>query len=285
MGRGLSPLQHAILRLAVANREADTEPHPVAYRVTISGTTWEWHDGRLHRNPIDVRRLAPEAFTEADPDGYWAGDSAIVGSFADYDRAHACAEELRGRGVGEVPPYRGQPGLVGYVHQAVIRHERQDEDERRAHSARILARMVGKEHEPPDPRHDHGTLVPDVYGWEVLTAVCGLPLRHAVVPQPPPGFPQARFARDHWDRLGRHRPGRFEKRECPGGRYNVAHVSAHRAIDRLAQRGLVAREAGGFNLTETGLAVAQGGSLTAKILPRAHDLALTARGAAGYANG
>jgi len=257
MGRGLSPLQRSILRLAADNRAADTEPTPVAYRVTVSGTTWEWRDGRSHRNPIALRRLVPEAFTEADPDGYWAGDSAIVGSFADYDRAHAFAEELRGRGVGEVPPYRGQPGLVGYVHQGVIRHERQDEEEARAHSALVLARLTGRGQGVPDERHAHGTLVPDVYGWEVLGAVCGLPLRRAVVPRPPADYPAARFARDHWDRLGRHRPGRFDKHQVAGSRYNVAYVTAHRAIDRLEQRGLVTRLRTGFNLTDTGRAAAQ----------------------------
>lgn len=285
MGRGLSPLQRSILHLAITQSTADTEPRPVAYRVTVGRTTWEWYDGRLHRNPIDLRQLVPEAFTPADPDGYWSGDSVIASSFADYGEAQARAEELRPRGVDEVPPRRGQVGLASYVSVEVVRRERQDEAEWSAYSARTLAQLLGKSQESPDPRHAPGTIVPDVYGWEVLATVGGLPLRLAAVPQPPSGYPAARFSRDHWDRLGRHRPGRFEKHRCGAARYNVAQVTTHRAIDRLVQRGLVIRFGTGFNLTEAGRSTAQEVTLMAKSPRRVEDLAVRSQGAGYFANG
>jgi len=272
VGRGLSPLQHTILALARENLLDAPEPTPVAYRVTVRRTTWEWHGSRLRRNPIDLRRLVPEAFTNAQPDGYWTSDSVIAGSFADYDQAQAFAATLASRGIDELPPYRDQRGLASHLYREVIRRERDDEHAA-AYSALTLGLLTGHGQQRPDPRHAPGTVIPDLYGWEILAAAYRFPFRQASIPRPPSDFPRARFARSYWDWLGRKRGGRFDKASLAPSRYNTAFVDAHRATDRLVARELAVRVANGINLTSTGMSVAAGTALSAKFSTQGDNLA------------
>lgn len=245
MGRGLSELQRAILLLAYHNRADDEEPRPVAHRVVVDSRTWEWHAGRFRRNPIDVRRLVPEAFA-AWPDGYWQGEGVIVGSFPTADAAAACAADLAPRGAAELPTRgtgeRERRGLA-----TVLRIE----PVRRAFTLADLDNGA-----PP------WKVLPDLYNGEVLAACYRLPLLSTAGPRPLPGFPQARHSRCWWGRL--HRPGRFDKRALPPGRYAAAYVATHRALHRLRDRGLLDAATlpsylhTALNLTEPGLAVAAG---------------------------
>ena len=245
MGRGLSDLQKAILRLAYRNRAGDAEPRPLAYRVTVDSRTWEWRAGRLYHHPIDLRRLVPEAFAIW-PDGYWQREYVIAGTFATAPEAEALAAELAPRGADELPPRgiggRARRGLAGHLAVTLVR---------RAFARDNLTR-----------REPRGTVLPDLYNGEVLAACYGFPLLPTAAPRPFPGFPRARFSRCWWGQL--HRPGRFDKAQLPPGRYDAAYVATNRALHRLHDRGLldVANLPSylhtALNLTAAGLLVAAG---------------------------
>lgn len=243
MGRGLSDLQKAILRLAYHNRAGDDEPRPDAYRVTVCRMARVWEGHRPRHVPVDLRHLVPEAFAVW-PDGYWRGQSVIAGSFPTATEADAFAAELAPRGADELPTSgageRERRGLATVLWIERVRR------------AFTLADLDAGEY--------HRKVLPDLYNGEVLAACYGFPLLPTAGPRPIPGFPEARHSRCWWGQLNR--PGRFDKQAIPPGRYDAAYVATNRALHRLHDRGLLdvadlpAYRHTALNLTDRGLAVA-----------------------------